>query len=183
MVRAFGAAFLFSNSAAILTYAFSSNERSMAFGINQVSTVVGWVTGLILGGFLTTLLGWRSIFWVNILIGIFATVWSHYRLREMAELEGRSGIDFSGNIAFAGSLSLRLLGVTAYSLGALAAETSSIMMTGGGAMLLLFFLLEKRVKHPMFNLTLFRIGLLMAGNLAIFLNALSRGAVTLVLSF
>ncbi len=183
MVQAFGAAFLFSNSAAILTDAFPSNERGMALGINQVSIVVGSVTGLILGGFLTTLLGWRSIFWVNIPIGIFATVWSHYHLKETGTLEGRSRVDVTGNIAFASGLSLLLLGVTTDALGALPFPYSSILMVSGTLLVLAFFLIERRVSHPMFDLSLFRLRLFSAGNVAIFLNALARGAVTLVLVF
>ena len=66
MVQATGSAFLFSNSAAILTDAFPANERGKALGINQTSIVAGAVTGLVLGGVLTETIGWRSIFWVNV---------------------------------------------------------------------------------------------------------------------
>jgi MFS family permease len=61
-----------SNSAAIITDAFPENERGKALGLNQISIVVGSVMGLIFGGFLTSYLGWRSIFWINIPIGVFA---------------------------------------------------------------------------------------------------------------
>src|SRR5579864_4217372 len=83
MVQALGSAFLFSNSAAIITDAFPRGERGRALGTNQVAIVVGSVLGLVLGGFLTTAAGWRSIFWINVPIGIFATVWSHYKLKEL----------------------------------------------------------------------------------------------------
>ena len=65
IIQAFGAAFLFSNSAAIITDTFPENERAKALGLNQMSIVVGSVIGLVFGGFLTSYLGWRSIFWVN----------------------------------------------------------------------------------------------------------------------
>ena len=81
IVQAIGAAFLFSNSAAILTDTFPENERGRALGLNQVSIVIGSVIGLTLGGFLTSYLGWRSIFWINIPIGAFATIWAYLKLR------------------------------------------------------------------------------------------------------
>ncbi len=183
MVQAFGGAFLFSNSAAILTDAFPSNERGMALGINQVSIVVGSVTGLILGGVLTTILGWRSIFWVNIPIGVFATVWSRYHLKEKGTLEGKSRIDLTGNIAFASGLSLLLLGVTTDALGAVPSLESLSLIFSGIVVIVAFFFIERRVQHPMFDLSLFRLRLFSAGNSAIFLNSLARGAVTLVLVF
>ena len=55
VVQAVGAAFLFSNSAAIMTDVFPENERGRALGLNQVSIVVGSVIGLALGGFLTVI--------------------------------------------------------------------------------------------------------------------------------
>ena len=183
MVQAVGGAFLFSNSAAILTDAFPSDERGMALGINQVSIVAGSVTGLILGGVLTTLLGWRSIFWVNIPIGVFATFWAHYHLREIGSLEGRVKVDVTGNVVFASGLSLLLLGVTTDSLEALPNILTDTLMVAGALLLLIFILIERKVKTPMFDLSLFRIRLFSAGNIAIFLNALARGAVSLVLVF
>jgi len=54
LVQAVGAGFLFSNSAAIITDAFPPNERGRALGVNQVSIVVGAVSGLVLGGLITS---------------------------------------------------------------------------------------------------------------------------------
>jgi MFS family permease len=87
VVQAVGAAFLFSNSAAIITDVFPENERGRALGLNQVSIVVGSVIGLALGGFLTSYLGWRSIFWINIPIGIFATFWAYSKLKELGTIK------------------------------------------------------------------------------------------------
>ena len=83
VVQALGAAFLFSNSAAIITDAFPEKERGRALGLNQVSIVAGSVVGLLFGGLLTSYLGWRSIFWINIPIGLFAIIWSYTKLREL----------------------------------------------------------------------------------------------------
>ena len=50
-------------------------------------------------------------------------------------------------------------------------------------MLIFFVFIEKRVPRPMFDLSLFKIRVFTGGNIAIFLNALARGAFTLIMSF
>jgi len=181
--QAVGAGFLFSNSAAILTDAFPVNERGMALGVNQVSIVAGSVTGLVLGGILTSRIGWQSIFWVNIPIGIFATVWSHYKLHEVAHLRQGQKIDLVGNVCFAGSVLAVLAGITEYVIAGLSLADTALLLGAGAVLFVVFIFTERRVSEPMLNLALFRIRAFAAGNLAILLNALARGAVSLVLVF
>ncbi len=182
VVQALGAAFLFSNSAAILTDVFPENERGRALGLNQISIVVGSVIGLALGGFLTSYLGWRSIFWINIPIGLFATVWSYAKLRELGTIR-KEKIDWFGNATLSGGMVLLLVGITFGSFKITDAITSMLVILGGAALLTLFYLVEKKVSQPMFDLSLFKIKLFASSNMAIFLNALARGAFTLVMVF
>lgn len=183
LIQALGAGFLFSNSAAIITDAFPEDQRGMALGINQVSIVIGSVLGLVLGGLLASVAGWRSIFWVNIPIGVFATAWSHYKLRELAVINKREKLDLLGNFSFAGGLALVLTAVTLYVISSLSLFLLITMSATGIVLLVLFVLVERRTPQPMFDLSLFRIRMFTAGNVAIFLNALARGAVSLVLVF
>jgi EmrB/QacA subfamily drug resistance transporter len=179
MIQAVGGSFLFANSAAILTDAFPANERGKALGTNQVAIVVGSVLGLVLGGLLTSTLGWRSIFYVNIPIGTFATIWSHYKLKEVGTLNKVIQVDLAGNVTLVFGLGCLLLGVT------LAVISPSILVIGliitGIVFLVLFGIIETHVSNPMFNLSLFKIPAFAGGNIAIFLNALARGTLTLVL--
>ena len=183
VIQALGGAFLFSNSAAIITDAFPENERGKALGINQVALVVGSVLGLVLGGFLTTGLGWRSIFLVNIPIGIFATIWSHYRLKEVSIIKNRQKLDIPGNISLAAGLTILLVTITLGALGTIDPLSFYLFTSLGILMIALFILIERKVQSPMLDLSLFRIRMFSAGNIAIFLNALARGAVSLVLIF
>ena len=182
VVQALGAAFLFSNSAAILTDVFPENERGRALGLNQISIVVGSVIGLTLGGFLTSYLGWRSIFWINIPIGLFATVWSYAKLRELGTIR-KERIDWFGNATLSGGMVLLLVGITFGSFQNIDGTASILVVLGGAALLALFYLIEKKVSQPMFDLSLFSIKLFASSNMAIFLNALARGAFTLVMVF
>ncbi len=182
IIQALGAAFLFSNSAAIITDTFAENERAKALGLNQTSIVVGSVIGLVLGGFLTSYLGWRSIFWVNLPIGIFATIWSYAKLRELGVIR-KEKIDWLGNTTFAGGLSMILLGITLATFKIINPYEIFLSIIGGLSLLVLFIIIEKKVSRPMFDLSLFKIRLFTGGNIAIFLNALARGAFTLIMSF
>jgi EmrB/QacA subfamily drug resistance transporter len=182
IIQALGAAFLFSNSAAIITDTFQENERAKALGLNQMSIVVGSVVGLVFGGFLTSYLGWRSIFWVNIPIGIFATIWSYAKLKELGTIR-KEKIDWVGNATFAAGLFLILLGVTFGAFKIISLFEISLFIIGGFSLLIFFVFIEKRVPRPMFDLSLFKIRVFTGGNIAIFLNALARGAFTLIMSF
>lgn len=182
VVQAIGAAFLFSNSAAIITDTFPENERARALGLNQTSIVVGSVVGLVLGGFLTTYLGWRSIFWINLPIGVFATFWSHAKLKELGTIR-KEKIDWLGNATFAAGLFLILLGITFGAFSLINPFVILLIILTGFSQIVLFVFMEKRVTRPMFDLSLFKIRLFSGGNVAIFLNALARGAFTLIMSF
>ena len=183
MIQGVGAAFLFSNSAAIITDAFPISERGKALGINQVAIVFGAAMGLVFGGFLVSLLGWRSIFWVNIPIGIFASLWSHFKLKELAIIEKGQRIDLTGNFTFAGGLALILVAITVYSLGSLSGLYALIMILFGLALIIFFVIVEIRTRYPMFNMSLFKVKAFSYGSLALLLNALANGAVTIVLVF
>jgi len=182
IIQALGAAFLFSNSAAILTDVFPENERGRALGLNQVSIVIGSVAGLAFGGFLTSYLGWRSIFWVNIPIGIFAIGWSYIKLKELGTIK-KEKIDWLGNVTFAGGLLFLLIAITFGSFQIINLNQIYMLISGSFSLFSLFYFVEKRISKPMFDLGLFKITRFNNGIIAIFLNALARGAFTLVMAF
>ena len=183
LVQAVGAGFLFSNSAAIITDAFPPNERGRALGINQVSIVVGAVAGLLLGGIITSTLGWRWIFFVNVPIGLIATVRARVDLHELAPPEETPRIDWFGNIVFALGLTLLLVGVTLGALGEFGESAAVTTVVAGVALLLAFLWIEARERSPMLDLKLFRIRAFAASALTMLLNALARGAFTFILVF
>ena len=183
MVQGLGAALLFANNTAILTDAFPFQERGRALGTNAVAISAGSVFGLVLGGFLTAAAGWRAIFWVNVPIGIVATVWSYYRLKELSVRRKGQKLDIPGNIAFAAGVVMLLSGISLYAVAGLDQSLIIGLTAGGLAILAAFFYIETKVEDPMLRLSLFRNRLFAAGTIAIFLNSLARGCVLLVLVF
>lgn len=183
LIQAVGAGFLFSNSAAIITDAFSPDERGRALGINQVSIVVGSVAGLILGGILTTTLGWRSIFWVNLPIGAFATTWAYFKLKELSSPPRIKALDIYGNVIFVSALVILLFAVTTEAIEGLASTVLYSLLSISLVLFIAFYFVEKKVHDPMFDLSLFKNRDFDAGNITIFLNSLSRGSFILVMVF
>jgi MFS family permease len=180
-----GAAFLVANSAAILTDAFPANQRGLALGINNVAGISGSFIGLVLGGVLAAV-HWRLVFLVSVPFGLFGTVWSYLKLRELG-LRHRANIDWAGNITFAVGLILIMIGIT-YGIqpanGNAMAWTSApvvSLLAAGMVSLVAFVIVETRVSAPMFRLPLFRIRAFTFGTLSTFLSAIGRGGLMFVL--
>jgi EmrB/QacA subfamily drug resistance transporter len=183
MGQAVGAGLIFSNSAALLADAFPPNERGRALGINQVSIVAGAVSGLVVGGLLTTWLGWRWIFLVNLPIGIVASLWSHFWLRELVPRDAVPRIDWAGNLAFGAGLGAVLVAVTFGALDVVGSSEAIGLLAIGLVLLVAFVVIERRSDHPMLDLALFRTRAYTCSALAMFLSSLAGGAVSFVLVF
>jgi MFS family permease len=185
VLQALGGSMLTANSAAILTDAFPTEQRGLALGVNQIAGIAGQFIGLVAGGLLAVL-DWRAVFWVNVPVGIYGTIWAYTRLREVGERH-RGRIDWWGNLTFAVGLSAVLIAITAgikpYG-GHAMGWTDPWVLAGfvGGVVLLgAFALIETRVAEPMFALGLFRIRAFAAGSAAGLLAAVARGGLQFML--
>ncbi len=179
LIQAVGAAFLMSNSVALLTDAFPASQRGMALGINMVAAMAGSFIGLIAGGFLATV-DWRWVFLMNVPIGVIGTLWAYINLKEIG-IRNKVKIDWLGNILFALALAGILVGIT-YGIrpygGHVMGWTSPFVIgtiVGGIILLALFVVVESHVEQPLFKLPLFKIRAFTAGNMASLLAAIGRG--------
>jgi MFS family permease len=186
LLQGVGAGFLFSNSTAILTDAFSSKERGMAMGLNQIAGIGGSLLGLIVGGVLADI-DWRLIFLVSVPIGFFGTIWAYINLKEQSAPDKTQKIDWLGNSTFAVGLTLLLLALT-YGIMPYGASnmgwSNPFVVFGiviGMALLVAFVFIELKVKMPMFHLNLFRIRAFSFGNLSLFLSSIARGGLQFML--
>jgi MFS family permease len=185
IVQAIGGAMLMANSAAILTDAFPARQRGMALGVNMVAGIAGSFLGLVLGGALVTW-NWRSVFWVNVPIGLIGTVWAYKSLHETGvRTPGR--MDWWGNLTFAVGLTALLAGIT-YGIQPYGGHTMGWTnpwvlagLIGGVVVLAVFCVIEARVAEPMFPLRLFRNRAFAGGNAAALLGAIARGGLQFML--
>ncbi len=179
IVQAVGGSMLMANSAAILTDAFPASHRGMALGINQIAGIAGMFIGLLAGGLLAAW-DWRAVFWVNVPIGVFGTVWAYRSLRETSRRQyGR--IDWPGNVTFAVGAGLVLISITygiqPYGGRSMGWTNPWVLggLAGGVALLAAFCVVETKVAEPMFQMGLFKIRAFAAGNAAALLAAIARG--------
>jgi MFS family permease len=183
--QAIGGSMLTANSAAILTDAFPSDRRGFALGTNQVAAIAGQFIGLVAGGVLAAL-DWRAVFWVNVPVGVFGTVWAYRKLRDNGERHpGR--IDWWGNVTFALGLGAILIGITSgiqpygdHTMGWTNPEVAGLL-AAGVLLLVAFVVIERKVADPMFQLGLFRIRAFTAGNIAGLAVAIARGGLQFML--
>ncbi len=185
VLQAIGGSMLVANSTAILTDAFPREQRGFALGLNQVAGLSGQFIGLVAGGLLAAL-DWRAVFWVNVPVGVFATVWAYRKLHDNGERHGRR-IDWWGNITFAVGLSAILIAVTygiqPYHGHSMGWTNPAILGSLAGGVLLLagFAVIETRVAEPMFQFSLYRIRAFTAGNVAAFAVSIARGGLQFML--
>ncbi|MBM2618152.1 MFS transporter [Actinoplanes sp. LDG1-06] len=185
VLQAVGGAMLMANSAAIITDAFSAKQRGMALGVNIVSALAGSFIGLVLGGVLAEW-DWRSIFWVNIPLGILGTVWAYRSLHDTG-VRRRAKIDWWGNATFAVGLTAVLAAIT-YGIQPYGGHTMGwtnpwvlIGLIGGALVLVAFGVIETRVPEPMFPLALFKNLAFTSGNAANLLASVARGGLQFML--
>jgi len=185
VLQAVGGSMLTANSAAILTDAFPSDQRGFALGINQVAGLAGQFIGLVAGGLLAAL-DWRAVFWVNVPVGIYGTLWAYRKLRDSGERHpGR--IDWWGNVTFAVGLGAVLIAITnglqPYHDQTMGWTNPSVfgLLAGGVVLLAAFVVIENKVAEPLFGLSLFRIRAFTAGNVAGFASSIARGGLQFML--
>jgi MFS family permease len=185
VVQAVGGAMLMANSTAIITDAFPADQRGTALGINIVAALAGQFIGLVLGGVLADW-NWRSIFWVNVPVGIIGTVWAYKSLHDKsARRPGR--IDWWGNLSFGVGLTV-LLAAIVYGIQPYGGHTMGWTnpwilagLIGGVAILVGFVFIERHTAEPMFPLSLFRSHVFAGGNAAGLLTAIARGGLQFML--
>ena len=128
-----GAAMIFGNVAAIIASLFPPGERGRALGISVTGVFLGLFLGPVLGGFLTQNLGWRSIFFLNVVLGLLSTL-AVLRLRgEWTEAQGEK-FDLPGSLVLGMSL-VSLM----YGLSELPTLHGFFLILGGLLGLVLFF--------------------------------------------
>jgi MFS family permease len=184
-LQAIGGSMLMANSAAILTDAFPPERRGFALGTNQIASLAGMFIGLVAGGLLAAW-DWRAVFWVNVPVGIYGTIWAYARLRELGTRH-RTKIDWWGNLTFLLGLGSVLVGITygiqPYGHDSMGWESPVVLgeIIGGVVMLGVFTLIELNIAEPMFRLALFRIRAFTFGNLAGLLVSIARGGIQFML--
>lgn len=181
IIQGIGAAMLFGTGAALLTSVFPAKERGKVLGIFVASVYLGLSTGPFLGGFLTLHFGWRSIFLVNVPLGLMLVALASLKMKgEWAEAKGEP-FDLTGSIVYCLGLIAIMYGFSSFSL--LPAILSAGLILSGSLGILAFIKWEMKIEYPVLNTNLFRNNRVFAfSNLAALINYSATYAVTFFLS-
>ena len=179
IVQGMGAALIFGTAVAILTSVTPPHERGKALGIYTTAVYLGLSMGPFLGGFLVTSFGWRSIFLVNVPLGILILAIIRTKLvGEWADARGES-FDISGALLYGFALVCVM-----YGFSILPNVSGLVLVVGGTLGLAAFVWWEHHTPSPLINLSLFLKNRVFAfSNLAALINYSATFSVTFFLSF
>jgi EmrB/QacA subfamily drug resistance transporter len=155
VAQGLGGAAMFATGLALIAQDFQGAARGRAIAA-WAATVGGAVAvGPLVGGALTSAVGWRWIFIVNVPIGVLAIWLSSTKMRNQTD-PGATRLDGLGLVSFATAMLLLELGlIRGNSLGWLSGDILA-MFAGSAAAFIAFVLIESRQSRPMFDLSLLR---------------------------
>ncbi|OGR34178.1 MAG: hypothetical protein A2051_01265 [Desulfovibrionales bacterium GWA2_65_9] len=182
VLQGVGAAMLMANGPAIIMGAFPGATRGRALGIIGMIVALGSLAGPGLGGLLIQGLGWRSVFYVNLPIGL-GGLWLTRRFLPPLERLHDETLDLAGAGLFAVAMTGLLLAMTH---GRDWGWTSPLVLGCLGLAVVAFpcfVLWERRTDHPMIDLSLFGIWPFLSGNIVAFLAFMSMFANAILLPF
>ncbi len=150
-----GGSIMFATSLALLVQEFEGRERGMALGVWGATIGAAAAIGPLVGGVLTQGLGWSSIFYINVPIGIVACLITLTKVAESRNPHAVSA-DWFGTVTF--TISLFLLVYAIIEGNSLGWGSTEIILLFAGAILAqaLFLIGQLRSSHAMLDLTLFR---------------------------
>lgn len=149
-LKGVGGGMVYSTTIAIVTSVFPVNERGKAIGYTVAAVYLGLSMGPLLGGILTQNFGWRSIFFLSIILGIITSGIIILIKGEWAEARSEK-MDYLGTIIYALSFSLAIYGFSVLP------STKGILFIALGIIFALVFIYwQFRVETPLLNLEVFR---------------------------
>ena len=155
-VQGVGGAIMFATSLALIAAAFTGRDRGTAFGI--YGAVIGGAVaiGPLIGGAITSGIGWRWIFFVNVPIGAIAVLITFTQIAKSEDLRSRK-IDWVGFVTFSVSLFLLVFALVRGNDFGWGSATTIGLLTGAAVLMVAFFVNERYAADPMLDLGLFKI--------------------------
>jgi EmrB/QacA subfamily drug resistance transporter len=171
-LQGLGGALLSPAALSIVITAFSEGrERNSALGIWGAASGTGGAAGVLLGGVLTSYVGWSWIFFINLPVGIAVLALTPVLLRESRAMLPHRHFDVAGATTVTAGLMLLIYGITRATEHGWG-QTGTIGLLSASAVLVATFLaIEARSPWPLLPLRMFRIRLLSAANAVMVLTA------------
>jgi len=155
-IQGVGGAVMFAVSLALIAQEFpAGRERGTAMGAYGATIGVAVAIGPLVGGVLTDALGWESVFYLNVPIGIAAIAVTYAKLRETRD-PNATRIDWAGVATFSAALFSLVLALLRGNDEGWGSTLIVALFVAAAALLAAFVVIERRVKEPMLPLGLFK---------------------------
>ncbi|GAB4326963.1 MAG: MFS transporter [Candidatus Zixiibacteriota bacterium] len=178
ILQGIGGSMIFGTGVAIVTSVYPPAQRGKALGIIVGAVYLGLSLGPFIGGILTHNFGWRSLFLVNVVMGLIPLVLVLWRVHGEWRSDDRGRFDLGGGFIYGIGLILLM-----YGFSQLPGIRGAIFAAAGGIGIFVFVVWENRVASPLLNMGLFRQNTLFAfSNLAALINYSATFAVTFLVS-
>jgi EmrB/QacA subfamily drug resistance transporter len=164
-LQGLGAALLSPAALSILTTTFrEGRERNIALGVWGAASGSGGAAGVLLGGALTSSLGWSWIFFINLPVGVLLFAISPWLLRESRAALNHRHFDAAGAASITGGLMLLVYGVTRAAQDGWGSVSTIGVLAAAAALIVTFVVIELRSKAPLLPMRLFRLRTLAVSN-------------------
>lgn len=152
-IQAIGGALMQANSGAIISDVFPPNERGRAFGFNSLGWTSGSMLGILVGGVITTFIGWQYIFFINIPIGIVGVVLGLMYVKDT--VKAKTKMDIPGMVLM--GVGLGLVSYAAIHFTSVGISVFDLSLAAAGIVFVgIFVLTELKVKNPMIDFHAFK---------------------------
>ncbi len=169
-IQAIGGALIQANVMSIVSFTFPEGQRGRPLGLIGSVVAIGTIVGPALGGILIGILGWRSIFWVNVPFGVLSVVLSVIILPPISKGIGIKGFDWWGSgWFFVATMSLMVWISNGGSFG-WTSLTSILLLLISALSWAAFIRWEWRHQRPLIELSMFRMPQFSIGNIVGYLS-------------
>src|SRR5260370_164846 len=166
-VQGTGGAMMFAPSLALIASAFHGKERGLAFGVYGGVIGAAVAVGPVVGGLITSGIGWEWIFFVNVPIGIGAVLLTLSQVQESRDPDAR-GIDWIGFVTFSASLFLLVFALVQGNEKGWGSTEIVTLLIASLVLFVVFIAAERAQSRPMLDLSLFRRHAFTGANIAAF---------------
>jgi len=150
-LQGFGSAMIMATSTAILVSTYPPRERGSVIGAAVSAVYIGLTLGSYLGGMLTHHYGWRSIFLVNIGVGLLTMILIMTKIKDDPITDTWGKFDFTGSIIFSATLFTLM-----YGMSKIPTKATTLPIILGITLGSIFLIHESRVKNPVLDINFFK---------------------------
>jgi EmrB/QacA subfamily drug resistance transporter len=164
VVQALGAGMLFSTGPAIITNAVPPENRGKALSALAVSVALGLTSGPLIGGLLATHVGWPSIFYINVPIGLIGIYMVVKYVPDIKPRSEKVPFDILGSVLIFAALLLILMPLNISDNEKMPGLLFAGLLGAGIILIAVFIRVELKHKHPMLDVRLFKNRVFAASN-------------------